>query len=135
MIQHYKPIDHIKVSTEMVEDIEKGIINYLKSNSYIHLSEKASQIKEFRLKYTKESYGTEIERVSVAISKFMAHQEALFNLMTKGKIMPVRISNAPSILYRYSFKIFYEEQRGSMTTSGDVEISIPIFIHETVALE
>lgn len=136
-IQNYYPLDHIKVSQETVEKQEAEILNYLNKNNYIHLSHRLSNISSIEIRYTKESYEFEIEKVNKLLSDFLAFQEALFNLMSDGKIIPVYVSNylSKNLVGAGRVRISYEERQSMMTTSGTTEISIPIFVHDTFMLK
>lgn len=114
--------------------MEESILSHLKINLYIHLSNQLSKITNIELHYNRENYEDEFKRFTEKISNFMAFQEALFNLMTKGKIMPVNISTIISGRRTY-VRVSYSERQGTSTFSGDTDISIPILVHETFMLK
>jgi len=137
MIHRYKPLDHIEVTQESVEKCETNLLEYLQKNTYVHLNDYLAPLSNLTLTYTKESYESEIGQLTKKISHFMEIQEALFNLMTRGKIMPVYISNVSNTNY-YGLNILtirYEEKQGMMTTSGTIQLSIPILVHNAFTLK
>ncbi|MFB6367681.1 hypothetical protein ACFCP7_27340 [Paenibacillus elgii] len=134
LIQNYRPIEHIKVSKDMVDQMEERILNQLGKEPYVHLRDQLAKLGSMTLNYTTENFNAEIEKMSEQLSMVMAYQEALFNLMTSGQIMPVKISNVYNTGGGYHFKIAYQENRGMSFTSGETEISIPILVHETFML-
>lgn len=137
MIENYKPIEHIKVSQEAVTKQEEMIIDDLQKHTYIHLSDRLSRLRSLELRYSKENYEYEIEKVTRLLSDFLAYQEALFNLMTNGKIIPVYVSNYASGNFYGANRIVisYEERQSMMITSGTIEVSLPIFVHDTFILK
>ncbi|KHL91839.1 hypothetical protein QW71_32595 [Paenibacillus sp. IHB B 3415] len=113
MIQNYKPLDHIKVSQEAVEKQEGMILDHFQKHAYFHLSERLSRLRILEMRYSAESFGIETEKITQQLSDFLAYQEALFNLMTNGKIIPVYVSNYSSSNFygANSIVISYEERQ------------------------
>ena len=126
-IDNYNPLDKIKVTRGDVERWEEVVLNQLEEKQYITIQERLLAIQNQTLKYSSGDAERVFQKLTDVISDFLAYQEAVFNLMRQGEIMPV----IPS---RYSFsvndfRIKFEETSGGGITSGERQLNIPIFVH------
>jgi len=129
LIDSYDPLNNINVTQEAVAEQERMIINHLQNNQYVTIREKLYSIQNRSINYNRSNAESVIQELTNDISDFMAFQEALFNLMRKGEIMPIRIPNTyPS--GSDEIRICYSENVGGGIHSGQKHLSIPIFVHD-----
>lgn len=128
-IDNYNPMKEIHVTGADVEQWEKKILKQLQDKQYVHLYEEFNVFQNQFLQYRKDEAESVFKEFSNKVSDFMAYQEALFQLMNKGEIMPVKIPNAYTY-DGYGIRIRYAESSGMSTTSGERVFNIPIFVHE-----
>lgn len=128
-IDNYNPMNALHVTVSDVEQWEKKILEQLNKNQYVHLSEVLSTLQNQSLQYRKDEAESVFKEFSNKVSDFMAYQEALFQLMNKGEIMPVKIPNAYTY-DGYGVRIRYAESSGMSTTSGERVFNVPIFVYE-----
>jgi len=128
-IDSYNPMKAIYVTKENVEQWEKKILEQLNLKQYVHLSEELNVLQNLSLHYQRDEAENVFNEFSTSISNFMAFQEALFQLMNKGEIMPVIIPKT-YLSGGYDIRIKYAESSSMSTTFGERIFNIPIFVHE-----
>ncbi len=129
LIESYNPLDKINVTQEAVDEQERMIINHLQNNQYVIIREKLYTIQNRSINYYGSNAESVFQELTNDISDFMAFQEALFNLMRKGEIMPIRIPNT-YLSGSDEIRICYSENVGGGIHSGQKRLSIPIFVHD-----
>lgn len=128
-IDNYNPMNEIHITDADVEQWEKKILKQLQDKQYVHLYEEFNVFQNQSLQYRKDEAEIVLRKFTSKVSNFMAFQEALFQLMIKGEIMPVKIPNTYTY-GGYEIRIRYTESSGMSTISGERIFSIPIFVHE-----
>lgn len=128
IFENYNPLDNVKVTREDVKQQERLALNQLERKQYISIREKFFALQDQTLEYSVSDADIVFQQLTNRISEFMAYQEALFNLMRQGEIMPVN-TNAYSI-GETNIRIKFAERSSGCITSGQRHLNIPIFVHD-----
>lgn len=134
LIDSYDFLGKIKVYKEMIDFFKDKVLSSLKRNKYVHLSDEFSVLGNYSIKCSIETELDELDKFSKELSKFMAYQEALYEMMVDGILMPVKITNTYSY-GNFNVKINYSVRSGNCTTSSECDISIPILENHTFMLK
>lgn len=130
LIDNYDYLAKIQVDTEMVESFKNKIMNTLKKEIYVNLTDQFSKLSNYSIRCSLENEQDELDKYTKELSNFMAYQEALYEMMLEGTLMPVKVTNAISY-GNYSARINYSIGN----TSAEPHIFIPILTHDRFMLK
>ncbi|SDL24130.1 hypothetical protein [Natronincola ferrireducens] len=134
LIDRYDFMKKMKVDERMVDAYKEKILRTLENKTYIHLADEFTGLSNYSIECSQQTEEQELEKFSGKLSKFMAYQEALHDMVTSGKLIPVKITNTYSV-GSFNVRIHYAIRNGMSTLSGDRDINIPILEHNTFMLK
>ena len=120
----------IKVAQDMVEECERTILSKLNGMDLLDIKDEFNKINRITIEYQNDDVKKEkIQNITNKVSYFMAFQEAAYNLMIRGELMPVASKdryNNPNI----ELVVNYIKKAGNVTTTGSTRHPIPFLIHD-----
>ncbi|MDD2481192.1 MAG: hypothetical protein PHC44_07285 [Lutispora sp.] len=118
----------------MVDSYKNKILKTLQNKSYVHLSDEFTCLSNYTIDCNTQTEQSELDKFTQTLSKFMAYQEALYDMVTEGKLMPVKITNTYSV-GNFNVSINYSIRNGMSTLRGEKDISIAILDNNTFMLK
>lgn len=134
LLDCFNLMEEIIVTEAMVEEWEQKVIRKAEKDTYVNLSDELNKITNLEISYNESDKEEELRKLTNIFSNFMAYQECLFNLMSRGVIMPVQFGN-PGFSSSREVRINYVERQGNMTSTGDYYMPVPIFVFNSFMLK
>lgn len=129
LIEGYNPFENAVVTEKKVLKWRAQILEILNSGEKIKISSVINKIfgiyaigQYHRLRYSSSTYNDALDQLNNMASEFMAFQEALYNLMIHGGIMPIFPNYGDNVVH-----IQFEEN-GNLSQT---QILVPKLPYET----